>query len=86
MMNSSIHGHEVINMMVESGRPYTVASLRDAIVARFGAEARFHTCSAEGLTPEGLIEFLGARGKLAPVEGGFVFGAGAACGHDDHSH
>ncbi|MFT3868969.1 MAG: YecH family protein [Nibricoccus sp.] len=86
MMNTSIHGHEVIQMMVEAGHPFTFASLREAIVARFGAEARFHTCSADGLTPEGLIEFLGARGKLAPVEGGFVFGAGTPCGHDDHSH
>jgi len=81
MMNSSIHGHEVIQMMVESGQPYTETSLRDAIVARFGAKARFHTCSADGLTPEGLIEFLAARGKLKAVSGGFVFGAAAPCDH-----
>ena len=81
MMNASIHGHEVIQMMVESGQTFTVATLRDAIVARFGAEARFHTCSADGLTPEGLIEFLDSRGKLMAVPGGFVFGAGEPCGH-----
>lgn len=44
----SIHGHEVLNMMIESGEQYTHASLEAAIKARFGEQARFHTCSAEG--------------------------------------
>jgi probable metal-binding protein len=81
-MKESIHGHEVIEMMMASGSVYTTASLRTAIVERFGADARFHTCSADNLNPEGLIEFLDARGKLTQVEGGFVFGSGQACGHD----
>lgn len=82
MTNNSIHGHEVIQMMVESGRTFTEATLCDAIVEKFGPDARFHTCSAEGLSPQGLIEFLGVRGKLMAVPGGFVFGAGKPCGHD----
>lgn len=39
----SIHGHEVLNMMIESGEQYTHASLEAAIKARFGERARFHT-------------------------------------------
>jgi probable metal-binding protein len=86
-MSESIHGHEVIGMMVESGTAYTEATLRAAIVGRFGPDARFHTCSADNLSPDGLIEFLAARGKFTPVDGGFVFGASKACGHDDdHQH
>jgi len=86
-MSESIHGHEVIGMMVESGTAYTEATLRNAIVGRFGADARFHTCSATNLSPEGLIEFLAAKGKFVPADGGFVFGQGQACGHgDDHQH
>lgn len=46
----SIHGHEVLNMMIESGEQYTHASLEAAIKARFGERARFHTCSASGMT------------------------------------
>lgn len=42
----SIHGHEVLNMMIESGEQYTHTSLEAAIKARFGERARFHTCSA----------------------------------------
>lgn len=41
----SIHGHEVLNMMIESGEQYTHTSLEAAIKARFGERARFHTCS-----------------------------------------
>ncbi len=37
----SIHGHEVLNMMIESGEQYTHASLEAAIKARFGEQARF---------------------------------------------
>lgn len=43
---NSIHGHEVLNMMIESGEQYTHGSLEAAIKARFGEQARFHTCSA----------------------------------------
>ncbi|MCR6552857.1 YecH family protein, partial [Aeromonas sp. CPF2-S1] len=45
-MSQSIHGHEVMEMMLEQESPFTRASLRAAIASRFGAEARFHTCSA----------------------------------------
>lgn len=37
----SIHGHEVLNMMIESGEQYTHASLEAAIKARFGEQARY---------------------------------------------
>ncbi len=46
----SIHGHEVLNMMIESGEQYTHTSLEAAIKARFGERARFHTCSASDMT------------------------------------
>ena len=57
----SIHGHEVLNMMIESGEQYTHASLKAAIKARFGEQARFHTCSAEGMTAGELVAFLAAN-------------------------
>lgn len=53
----SIHGHEVLNMMIESGVQYTHTSLEAAIKARFGEQARFHTCSAEGMTAGGWWRF-----------------------------
>lgn len=54
---SSIHGHEVLQMMLASKECWTVASLEAAIHRRFGAEARFHTCSAENLSAAELVAF-----------------------------
>lgn len=54
---SSIHGHEVLQMMLASGECWTAASLEAAIHRRFGAEARFHTCSAENLSAAELVAF-----------------------------
>jgi probable metal-binding protein len=71
-MSESIHGHEVMRMMVASGSTYTHDSLVAAIRARFGREARFHTCSAEDLTAEQLVDFLQGRGKFVTGQEGFT--------------
>jgi len=76
-----IHGHEVIQMMLESGKAYTRASLLTDIVAKFGPSARFFTCSAADLTPEGIIDFLQAKGKFLAREEGFQTSADLMCKH-----
>ncbi len=63
-MPPSIHGHDVLALLEDLQAQYTRATLLEAIHARFGEEARFHTCAAEGLTAAGLLEFLEARDKL----------------------
>ncbi len=61
------HGHEVLQMM--QGNSYaTREQLIDAIVARFGADEEFYTCSAEGMTAAELVDFLEARGKFMPAQ------------------
>ena len=76
-----IHGHEVLQMMLDSGKAYTRSSLLADIVGRFGADSRFFTCSAESLSPEGLIDFLQAKGKFVPCEEGFQTSADLMCKH-----
>ncbi|MEI7733270.1 MAG: YecH family metal-binding protein [Verrucomicrobiota bacterium] len=76
-----IHGHEVMQMMLQSGKAYSRATLLADIIAKFGSEARFHTCSAENLTPEGIIDFLQARGKFVPSPEGFQTSADLMCKH-----
>jgi len=78
---AQIHGHEVMRMMLESGGGYTRGSLRTAIIERFGPDARFHTCSAQGMDADGIIEFLAARGKFVEGEGGFTTDPGRICDH-----
>ena len=76
-----IHGHEVMQMMLQSGKLYTRASLLTDIVEKFGPDSRFHTCSAENLTPEGIIDFLEAKGKFVPREGSFQTSPDLMCKH-----
>ena len=70
-MMRQVHGHEVLNMMISSGRTYTKQSLILEITQRFGADARFYTCSAEHLTAEQLVVFLDSKGKLLHQQNGF---------------
>jgi probable metal-binding protein len=81
-MAEQIHGHEVMKMMIEDGKAYTKAALRSAIAERFGADARFCTCSAENMTAEQLIAFLEGRGKFIVAGGKLRMEAGKMCNHE----
>ncbi len=76
---NQIHGHEVLQMMLASGKNYTQASLVEDIRQKFGTEARFCTCSAANLTAEQLVAFLEARGKFMPQGEGFGTSPGLMC-------
>ncbi len=69
----SIHGHEVMQMMIDSSESFTKESLETAIISKFGTDARFHTCSAENLTPRELVDFLESRGKFTDTDEGEGF-------------
>lgn len=77
----SIHGHEVLNMMIDSGESFSTASLITAIEQRFGADARFHTCSQQDLTAAQLVDFLASRGKFIPSDNGFNTHSSKICQH-----
>ncbi len=77
----SIHGHDVIEMIVDSGRPWKRDELLTAIDSRWGADARFHTCSAEGMESAALIQFLSMRGKFIESDEGVVMDRTKVCNH-----
>ena len=77
----SIHGHEVLNMMIASGESYSKESLVLAIENRFGESARFHTCSAENMTAAELVAFLEKKGKFVTVDTGFTTAESKICRH-----
>ena len=78
---ASIHGHDVLTMMIDSGEQYTEERLVAAITAQFGEEARFHTCSAAEMTAAELVAFLAARGKFIPLDTGFSTHESKICRH-----
>lgn len=78
---TSIHGHEVLNMMLESDEQYSETSLIQVIHTRFGESVRFHTCSAENMTAAQLVEFLKNKGKFIPLSEGFSTHQSKICQH-----
>ena len=80
-MTNPIHGHEVMQMMVDSAQTFSRDSLRTAMASRFGAEAQYFTCSAENMTADELIEFLAQKGKFIELVGGFSTAQEKICSH-----
>ena len=77
-----IHGHEVLRMMIEADHGFTTKALITAIKSHFGENARFCTCSEEGLDAAGLVAFLAERGKFMPMAddgGGFTADESKMC-------
>ncbi len=85
MMNA-IHGHEVLKMMLNSGKTYTRESLKMDILQKFGPKARFFTCSADDMTAAELIDFLEARGKFVPQGDGIQTSPDLMCKEGEHEH
>ena len=78
-MTESIHGHEVMRKMIESGETYTHDTLRTAISNWFGQAARFHACSTENMSVDGLIAFLSEKQKFHSNDAGFKINEDAIC-------
>lgn len=64
------------------GNSYSKESLIKAITMRFGDQERFYTCSRSDLTAEALVEFLEAKGKFKPTDGGFTVDVTRICNHE----
>lgn len=76
-----IHGHEVMKMMLASGKTYTTETLAHEIKETFGTDARFYTCSAENLSADQLVAFLESKGKFIPRDDGFQTSSDLMCKH-----
>ena len=62
-----------------SGGDINATELVAAIIAKFGADARFHTCSAADMDAAELVAFFEAKGKFRPTENGFTMDRGKVC-------
>ncbi|GLS82928.1 YecH family metal-binding protein [Paraferrimonas haliotis] len=80
-MSESIHGHQVMQYMVELGRPVSKTELAQLLADKFGEQARFHTCSANELDIKGIIAFLEGRGKFITTDEGVATSLDKICNH-----
>lgn len=76
-----IHAHEVMQMMLEKDGGFSRESLAQAITEKFGADARFYSCSASGMSVPAVIAFLESRGKFVAREDGFNTAPEKICNH-----
>lgn len=74
-----LHAHEVLHMM--EGNSYSEATLKEAIIKRFGESQHFYTCSAKDMNVDELIEFLKKKGKFMPSDNGFTVDISKVCDH-----
>ncbi|MEH6463725.1 MAG: YecH family metal-binding protein [Shewanella psychromarinicola] len=80
-MSGSVHGHQVMQLMLTHGSALTKQELKTLMHTNFGADTRYHTCSASEMDAEMLIEFLEGKGKFIPSEGGITTAADKICNH-----
>lgn len=80
-MSTEVHGHAVLEMMLEADAPFSRAALIERVYQEFGPDARFGTCSGSGMTIDELLEFLAERGKISESQGAIVVHGEEICGH-----
>ena len=78
---TDIHAHEVMHMMLEQDEVFSRKSLTQALVDRFGANTRFHSCSATGMDVHAVVDFLESRGKFVARDDGFNIAEDKICNH-----
>lgn len=78
----SIHGHEVMRMIVEGAGSLTETDLAEKVEAKFGPDARFHTCSIQDAPLPALLELLKKKGKTVLKDGKLHTEAGQICNHE----
>ena len=78
-MNESIHGHQVMEMMMQSDKVLGKAALIAEIAIKFGEETRFHTCSASDLSADELIQFFSSKGKVVETSEGISMAQSHHC-------
>ncbi|MUJ25803.1 YecH family metal-binding protein [Aliivibrio fischeri] len=80
-MKQDIHGHVVLNTLIDSKEPLPRAQLEEKIENEFGSEVCFHTCSQQNLTLAELLDFLLSKKKIVATEEGFTANPERMCHH-----
>ena len=83
MPPTSIHGHALLNYLIDQGGPVKVEALRKWAEKAHGAQTLYHTCSAANLTFDGILGFLQERSKVILQDGTVSALVSHVCSHDD---
>jgi probable metal-binding protein len=83
MPSASIHGHVLLNYLIDLGKPVKIEALRKWAREAHGQQARYHTCSVQDLTLDGILGFLQERNKVTLQNGSISAAVTHVCSHDD---
>lgn len=80
-MSEPLYGHDLLNLVVARGGACSLEQLRADATAAFGATATFCNCHGDTFDFEGVLAFLGSKGKVRVQDGQVSLGLAPACQH-----
>jgi probable metal-binding protein len=80
-MSEPLYGHDLLSLLVEKGGACRLEDLRLASAAAHGAGAIYCNCHGDSFDFDGVIAFLGSRGKVSVTDGTVSLGLAPACQH-----
>jgi probable metal-binding protein len=80
-MPDPLYGHDLLSLLVEKGGTCRLEDLRAASQAVHGAEAIYCNCHGDSFDFDGVIAFLGSKGKIRVADGIVAMGMAPACQH-----
>ncbi len=79
---AGIYGHEVLQILADHRGTLPLETLRARAAEAFGPQAAYCNCHGDTFDFDGLMAFLGAKGKLVVQDGVVSLGFVPACeGH-----
>ncbi len=80
-MSEPLYGHDLLSLLMEKGGTCQLEDLRAASQAAHGAAATYCNCSGATFDFDGVIAFLGSKGKIGLADGVISLGPAPACQH-----
>ena len=80
-MSEPLYGHDLLSLLMEKGGTCRLEDLRAASVAAHGDAAVYSNCHGDSFDFDGVIAFLGSKGKITVAEGSVSMGMAPACQH-----
>ncbi len=80
-MSEPLYGHDLLSLLVARGGSCRLEELREASVAAHGASAVYCNCHGDSFDFDGVIAFLGGKGKVQVADGLVTLGMAPACQH-----
>jgi probable metal-binding protein len=77
---SVLHIHEVLGIIYNSDKIFTIEELKKEVINSYGDNIIFTSCADNEFEIEDMIDFMLQRGKIQ-VQGNKIYPYGEACNH-----